>query len=226
MQTWKEYMNTGGPSGFDGFSNYMGGHEHENMYVLYGRNRDSDTLENSNFETILASLGGESESVWIESFNHWACGWIELILISPDFPGKVKEAEAVLERLSDYPVFDEEHFSQKEFEEMVEGYHSFYRKRIIEAIEEAEQENETCFLINTDGEFTPDKRQEEVLFDLFLETVSGYGDVFGQRPQDEIVKEFLKQEAELTLPKHPDLFEESDTYIVDLETAEKLKMIS
>lgn len=45
--------------------------------------RDSDCLEQSNFASLLGSIGGESDTVEVHSFNHWGPGWFEIILIDP-----------------------------------------------------------------------------------------------------------------------------------------------
>lgn len=51
-----------------------------------GRNRDSSLMEESNFDTALKMLGGESDNVEIHRFGHWACGWFEIIIVRPDTP--------------------------------------------------------------------------------------------------------------------------------------------
>ena len=46
-----------------------------------GRSRDSDCLEESNFHSMLAALGGESDTVQVVRESHWAVGWVEWIAI-------------------------------------------------------------------------------------------------------------------------------------------------
>ena len=56
--------------------------------VLFFKTRDSNLLEESNFQQITEILGNYAE---IYRFNHWACGYFELILISPNVPDEIKE---------------------------------------------------------------------------------------------------------------------------------------
>lgn len=102
------------------------------FYVFLGRSRDSSILEDSNFCAALDLLGGESEDIVIERAGHWACGWVEHIAINPDNSDKVRIAEEILERLEDYPVLDEEDFSEREFEEYAEEFEAWYSMELRE----------------------------------------------------------------------------------------------
>lgn len=86
-----------------------------------GQSRDSDALERSNFACMLRALGGESDVVTVVRESHWAVGWVEWIAIEAD---GTAESDAALEiadkikaKLEDYPVVDEEHWSQVEQED-------------------------------------------------------------------------------------------------------------
>ena len=123
MKTWDDCMKEKG--NLDEYSNYGGSTDHKNLLVFLGRNRDSDLLTISNFETALKLLGGERKAVQVHRFNHWACGWIELILISPKAKGKIALAEKMLKDLENYPVLDDDDFSRRESEaidEAIDGY--------------------------------------------------------------------------------------------------------
>lgn len=87
--------------------------------VVYGQHRDSEQLVRSNFRSILKALGGESRSVAIERFGHWAVGWVESILVSPGAKKKLERAQEVMEALRDYPVVDEEDYSQMQWDEFM-----------------------------------------------------------------------------------------------------------
>lgn len=88
--------------------------ERQAWYVLLTRNRDSDCLSQSNWDTALKRLGGESDTVAIERMGHWLCGWIEYLLICPN---DIDTANEIEQKLEDYPVLDEEDFSNQESEE-------------------------------------------------------------------------------------------------------------
>jgi len=101
------------PSGMDSLSNYMGDIPESNLLVLMTRNRDSDLLTESNWETAIKKLGGESETVEIHRFGHWACGWWESLCVVQGSKSETV-ANEIFESLQDYPVLDEEDFSERE----------------------------------------------------------------------------------------------------------------
>ena len=65
-----------------------------------GQSRDSDCLEQSNFAAMLASLGGESETVLVVRESHWAVGWVEWIAIHEADEKALAIADAQCERLA------------------------------------------------------------------------------------------------------------------------------
>jgi len=77
------------------------------------RTRDTGVLKESNFIVALDMLGGESAKVEVHRFGHWGPGWFEIILIHPDLQAKGEEIEAKLE---DYPILDEDDYSERCFE--------------------------------------------------------------------------------------------------------------
>lgn len=75
-----------------------------------GRNRDSGLLTESNFEALrklLRAVDPDEADFFVASFNHWACGWFEIILCRPDTPA-AKVAEEAESGLADYPLLDED----------------------------------------------------------------------------------------------------------------------
>lgn len=94
--------------------------EHDGWYIVAAVHRDSDALDRSNLQVLLADLGGESESVIIERAGHWAVGWIDYLIVNPHAKDKLRIAIAASKRLEDYPVLDDEHFSALEYEEFME----------------------------------------------------------------------------------------------------------
>lgn len=94
-----------------------------------GRNRDSDCLAESNFGTFVKAMGGESENVQIHRFGHWANGWFEIVLINPAMPELVKLAQELEGSLENYPVLDENDFSEREHNEANEIWKNCYREK-------------------------------------------------------------------------------------------------
>ena len=82
----------------------------------FGRSRDSDDLEESNFHCALAALGGESETVLVIRESHWAVGWVEWIAIHATDYAALRVADALRERIDAYPVLNEGDWSEREQE--------------------------------------------------------------------------------------------------------------
>lgn len=101
MQTYKEYS----PTEFDSKGLNADEHDISDFLVLLGKNRDSDILTEVNFDKALEMLGGESDTVQVHRFGHWACGWFELLLVHPSLKTK---AEAIQQKLDNYPILDED----------------------------------------------------------------------------------------------------------------------
>lgn len=91
-----------------------------------GQSRDSDALERSNFATMLQLLGGESETVIVVRESHWAVGWIEWIAIHDSDTAALAIADEAKGRLEDYPVLNEDDFSEREMEEANEIWRECY----------------------------------------------------------------------------------------------------
>jgi hypothetical protein len=49
-------------------------------------------------------------------FNHWAVGWVESLLIHESAGETIEKGIEILNALSDYPVLDEEDFSNREYD--------------------------------------------------------------------------------------------------------------
>jgi len=89
-----------------------------------GQARGSGALSRSNFEVAeceLDTLDPNQVDHEVHRFGHWGPGWFEVIVLRPDTPCAIwgEETERALE---DYPVIDEEHFSQTECDEVEESW--------------------------------------------------------------------------------------------------------
>lgn len=93
------------------------GAEWPDYFSAGGQHRDSDCLTRSNFACTLKALGGESETVIVVRESHWAVGWVEWLAIHKDDEKALREADAIHVDLEDYPVVDEDHWSELEQEE-------------------------------------------------------------------------------------------------------------
>lgn len=99
--------------------------DHSEWLVAYAIHRDSDALSRSNFRVIRKDLeSADPENVTVETFSHWLVGHTEEILVAPGSLAAQK-AEAWQKDLADYPVANEEDFSNEEEEESLESMTRF-----------------------------------------------------------------------------------------------------
>ena len=112
--------------------NYMG-KDYSEFYVLLSRTRDSGLLDQSNWDTVLEAIGGESDYVQVVHLGHWACGWVEFIGVHKDTPILVlSQAMAIYSQLQSYPVWDEQDYSNRQWDAAVRYWRELpahYRQR-------------------------------------------------------------------------------------------------
>lgn len=120
--SWANKMS--GSQDLDSFNNYSGPSLGD-LVVVAGiqRNRDSEIMDESNFDKALDLLGGESDTVEIHRFGHWGCGWFELITIDPKDTKALEIALKITSDLKGYPLLDEDDYYERETE-----YHLKYAK--------------------------------------------------------------------------------------------------
>jgi hypothetical protein len=136
-------------SAFARDSAYWG--ERADWLIVYTTHRDADCLNRSNYRTVLRMLGAKgtegakgsqsiTDNLAIEEASHWACGWVQRIVIRPATKALrdsdadawlecVRQEEAVakvLGRIESYPVLDENDFCELETEEANQIWTSCY----------------------------------------------------------------------------------------------------
>ena len=109
MKKWSRSENYIGESYFD-------------YYVLLFRTRDSGLVEESNFNSALKALNGESDTVKVIRASHWLCGWIEMILIHESDKESVDKGNEIEKVLESYPILDEDAFGELLSEKEKEMY--------------------------------------------------------------------------------------------------------
>jgi hypothetical protein len=121
----KLFENVMSSGGMDGYHNYMG-HDWKGWLCGLAKTRDSDALSRSNYRIALEMLGGELKGiVETRSVNHWACGYIDQIMVKADNTKAVAKLQAIYDKLDGYPVLDESDFSQEEMDEQDETFRCF-----------------------------------------------------------------------------------------------------
>jgi hypothetical protein len=94
--------------------------------IVLAQTRDSDPMERSNFLAAAKQLGavfhgpGDADAptgdALIQRSGHWACGWVEYLIVRPGTDAE-KTAKGIRAELADYPILDEESFSEMEYED-------------------------------------------------------------------------------------------------------------
>lgn len=98
------------------------GSDRRNWATFVGHHRDSEPLEESNWQVISEDLQNRfPDDTEVVRFRHWGVGWVEELFVRiRDSRGRITPAFEAgvewMERLAEYPVADEEHFSQTEYE--------------------------------------------------------------------------------------------------------------
>lgn len=107
------------PTGFDPKGLRGRGPDRGHWYVLnFIHSRDSDMIHESNWASILDTLQPDKTAgIEKHSFNHWGCGWFEIILIHPWNKKKIEAANDIEYSLENYPVLDEDDLSKREMED-------------------------------------------------------------------------------------------------------------
>lgn len=100
-------------------------------YVVLGQHRDSDRVTRSNFAVAKAELEAIEDKYpeWNKADDegrmlvnpyegHWAVGHVEWLGIHKDSPEELIEAaDNILDRIENYPILDESHYSDLEWNE-------------------------------------------------------------------------------------------------------------
>jgi len=95
--------------------------------IIYTHHRDSGLIDQSNAEAIAEAMEPfiEKGDVVTEHHHHWAVGWIDGYSIRVFRRGKITRAfrkyHELVQRLTNYPILDEQDYSQREYEATIEN---------------------------------------------------------------------------------------------------------
>lgn len=179
LQEFKTKTKWSPDNGLDSRANYVGP-DLSAWLKGPGRSRDSEILDESNFESALEMLGGESDTVEVHRFGHWACGWFEQILVRADDKAKVKVLFEIHQALENYPVLDEDDYFERETE-----YHLDYAKGAKDELASA-----LVLHLGLPEELSADEDMLELCVELNIECQRYYGNdscinVYDRREPDE-----------------------------------------
>lgn len=124
-----------------------GGFSPDGDYVICGRSRDSDALEESNYRSLYRDLKCEPWNARDDEFyderpavydfrqGHWAVGWVETMLVREDADEDllIRVAEIVA-GLEDYCVYDEQDFSDLESEQAQDYWETLSTRERVEML--------------------------------------------------------------------------------------------
>jgi hypothetical protein len=106
-------------------TNYFG-NDYSNYCIIYSKNRDSNILELSNYSAIKEELECQNVKYIEERFNHWLCGYVDVLMIHEQYAEDIRSIEKYLSQLEDYPILDDDDYYRREDEELEEIYHEIY----------------------------------------------------------------------------------------------------
>lgn len=148
MITYSDFQ----PTAFDPRGRFL--EEQQDWLVLpCGRNRDSNALSKSNFRTALLMLGGEGENVEVHLFNHWACGWFEIIIVKPESKAALI-AQDIETKLNAYPILNEEDYSNLQYKTASDFWKTLSISERLEYIRKYCKDATSCFAARHD--YVPD----------------------------------------------------------------------
>ena len=135
-------------------------------FVILSRTRDSDALARSNYIAAFDQLkeiasqcpelddeNDDGRNDWVYDFraSHWACGWVETLLVRADAPEEVLQAAGeIVCSLADYPVLDEDGFSALEYEEVREHWARLSVRWRLEALKNSGTRTISMFAVRRD----------------------------------------------------------------------------
>lgn len=129
-----------------GERNYAGA-DWSNWYIAYTKTRDASVLSESNWDEMKKALqplsnditedGDELPSVYVMTTSHWAVGYIEWLLVHKSNEVALQKADELAERLKDYPVLNEEDFSEREWNYICESWENASVKERVDLCKSA-----------------------------------------------------------------------------------------
>lgn len=87
------------------------GEQFDEYFMVTSRTRDSDLIGQSNFISALNILGGESDTVIVHRASHWACGWVEVILVHESDTVHLAIGDEIMISLVKWIVLDDDDYS-------------------------------------------------------------------------------------------------------------------
>jgi len=157
---------------------YYFGEHWDGWYVFMTTHRDVDLLDESNWECIKQDIGEnpsaaqEEKGLLIVEESHWAVGWVQWMGIHETDTELLMRADDIKAALADYPVYNEEDYSRRQWESqmrMIEEEFRYFSNRFIDDAEPTEEESD--FIVyrlcqdQPDDESCPNDDEMQVMYD-------------------------------------------------------------
>jgi hypothetical protein len=115
MHTKSKYPEAGNWHEFESFCWFDRPDDADEFCVYHLNHRDSGLLDQSNADATRKALEPFDDDVRLETFNHWAVGWIDAVAVRVETRAYRTLCE-IIDRLSEYPILDETDYSEREHE--------------------------------------------------------------------------------------------------------------
>lgn len=162
-------------------------------FAPFGTHRDADLITESNHAYVLKELRKVSgKSVQIMQCSHWACGWIDHIMVRTTATKTMERLYEIYEQSESYAVLDDVDYCRRECEQAYEAYDAWARYDVKRMCED----HEVTALLNADGAFDPTPEQEETLRSVVSGAILDKGEDCSY--DDDVLLEAI--EAEFTPP--------------------------
>lgn len=158
-------------------------------FAPFGTHRDANLLEESNWETISEDLCARfPDSFEVVHTSHWLVGWYDHLAVRLSDHAAVDACIAWAEKLENYPVADEDDWSQRESEQAQEAYDNWARYDVGRMVVAA-----GIAALMPDGFYAPSDEQEDRIRELVYENIMDHNPSEGTY-RDEDLLDDLREE--------------------------------
>jgi hypothetical protein len=92
--------------------------------------RDSQPIEESNFEAAQRILDDANATYEVHRISHWGVGWYEVIVVAPD-DASLAAAGKIACALDSYPVLDEDDLCERELEDQERAWRDYAAREYV-----------------------------------------------------------------------------------------------
>lgn len=140
-------------------------------FTPLGKHRDSDLLDQSNYDYALEALkDADPDAVDEIHSSHFAVGWYDNLMVDTRNEKVLQCLAELLERLENYPILDESDLSQREWNQAQVAYDDWAAWDVRKMIEEAGIQA----LLDEDGDYSPSPENEDKVRGIVADAIMAY----------------------------------------------------